>query len=142
MSNDASVNVSRRTGKTAGYHGDADVQVEIARVVRVDVALLPVPAVVRDLVQLVVQVRRVKVLRVHQVAPVSPKNPNHQPSLKRQSCIIPVQSVGDVEVDVAVAQVRAEGHVGIEQVINIGRLCFLIVDDVSVNKILKSNGKN
>lgn len=47
------------------YHDNGHVRVEILTVIRMEIAFLPVPAIVRDFVKLVVQVARVEVFSVH-----------------------------------------------------------------------------
>ena len=58
-------------GVDVRYHSNRHVGIEILTVIRVKITFLPVPAVVHDFVEFIVQVARVKVLCIDQVTPAN-----------------------------------------------------------------------
>ena len=101
------------------YHDWRSFHVEILAVIDVQVALLPVPAVVHDFVHFIVEVRRVKVFGRYQMTPV--------------------QSVGGVHVDVVGSHVGRKCHVGVQKFVDVRWHRFRRVDDVAAYQIATSN---
>lgn len=99
------------------YRADVKIHVQTLAVVDVQVALLPIPSIVLDFVELVVQVSSLKVIDVYEVSPFQP--------------------VGDIHVHVIVPHVGAECHVCVQKVVDVRRFRLGIVNDIATDKILE-----
>ena len=86
------------------------------------VTLLPVPSVVNDLVEFVVEVGRLKIFGRDQMTPV--------------------QTISDVHVNVAGSHVGAEGHVGILKFVDVRWLRLGIMNHFTLHQVAAGYVRN
>ena len=97
------------------YHGDFVLRVEWLGVIGVKISMLPVPSIILYLVHFVIEMCRLEILGIDQMTPI--------------------ESICYVHVHVLATHVGAKGHIGVEEVVDVRRFRFGVVDHIATYQI-------